>query len=106
MQWLRDNLQHHPQFRRRWKLLADSVPDNGGVVFVPAFVGLGAPHWDPYARGLLIGLERGTQPAHRARRVGEHRLSGRRRDGGNGSRNRQIRFANCASMAARRRTTC
>jgi glycerol kinase len=43
------------------------VPDNGGVYFVPAFVGLGAPHWDMYARGLLIGLSRGTSRAHLAR---------------------------------------
>jgi glycerol kinase len=47
--------------------LAASVPDNGGVVLVPAFVGLGAPHWDPHASGLLIGLGRGTKPGHIAR---------------------------------------
>jgi len=47
--------------------LAASVPDNGGVVFVPAFVGLGAPHWDPHASGMLIGLRRDTQPGHIAR---------------------------------------
>src|ERR1035441_5233675 len=44
-----------------------SVPDTGGVVFVPAFVGLGAPHWDPHASGMLIGLGRGTTPGHIAR---------------------------------------
>jgi glycerol kinase len=43
------------------------VPDAGGVVLVPAFVGLGAPHWDPDARGLLIGLTRGSTRAHVAR---------------------------------------
>jgi glycerol kinase len=43
------------------------VPDTGGVVFVPAFVGLGAPHWDPHASGLLIGLRRDTRPGHIAR---------------------------------------
>ena len=43
------------------------MPDSGGVVLVPAFVGLGAPHWDPQASGLLIGLNRGTQPGHIAR---------------------------------------
>jgi glycerol kinase len=66
VQWLRDNLGI---IRRSEDVeaLAASVPDNGGVVFVPAFVGLGAPHWDPYARGLMIGLERGTQPGHIAR---------------------------------------
>jgi glycerol kinase len=47
--------------------LAASVPDAGGVVFVPAFVGLGAPHWDPHAAGMLIGLRRGTTPGHIAR---------------------------------------
>ena len=47
--------------------LAASVPDTGGVVFVPAFVGLGAPHWDPHAGGMLIGLRRGTKPGHIAR---------------------------------------
>ncbi|HEV3151736.1 MAG TPA: glycerol kinase GlpK [Acidobacteriaceae bacterium] len=66
VQWLRDNLGI---IRRSEDVegLAASVPDNGGVVFVPAFVGLGAPHWDPYARGLMIGLERGTQSGHIAR---------------------------------------
>ena len=66
VQWLRDNLGI---IRRSEDVegLATSVPDNGGVVFVPAFVGLGAPHWDPYARGLMIGLERGTQSGHIAR---------------------------------------
>ena len=47
--------------------IADSVPDSGGVVFVPAFTGLGAPYWDAQARGLIIGLERGTQIGHIAR---------------------------------------
>ncbi|MFP5289132.1 MAG: FGGY-family carbohydrate kinase, partial [Thermoanaerobaculia bacterium] len=44
-----------------------SVPDSGGVVLVPAFTGLGAPHWDPYARGALVGITRGTTAAHLAR---------------------------------------
>ncbi len=47
--------------------LATSVPDSGGVYFVPAFVGLGAPHWDPYARGAIFGITRGTTAAHIAR---------------------------------------
>lgn len=47
--------------------LAYSVPDNGGVYFVPAFVGLGAPHWDMYARGSIFGLTRGTKKAHLVR---------------------------------------
>ena len=66
VQWLRDNLKiiHDSA---DVEALALTVPDNGGVVFVPAFVGLGAPHWDPYAGGLIIGLERGTQNGHIAR---------------------------------------
>jgi len=51
------------------KDLARSVPHNEGVYFVPALVGLGAPHWDPYARGLLIGITRGTTQGHVARAV-------------------------------------
>lgn len=63
VQWLRDGLglieasaesEHH----------AAQVADTGGVYFVPAFVGLGAPHWDPYARGAILGLTRGTTRAH------------------------------------------
>jgi glycerol kinase len=66
VQWLRDNLGIIRK-SADVEALAASVTNNGGVVFVPAFVGLGAPHWDPYARGLLIGLERGTHPGHIAR---------------------------------------
>src|SRR5207302_9628221 len=47
--------------------LAGQVADNGGVYLVPAFVGLGAPHWDPYARGAIFGLTRGSSAAHLAR---------------------------------------
>jgi len=47
--------------------LAQSVPDNGGVYFVPAFVGLGAPHWDQFARGAIVGLTRGSNAGHLAR---------------------------------------
>src|ERR1700694_2677547 len=47
--------------------LATSVPDNGGVYLVPAFAGLGAPHWDQYARGSISGITRGTTSAHLAR---------------------------------------
>ena len=66
VQWLRDNL------RLVWsssdiETLAASVPDSGGVVFVPAFAGLGAPHWDPHASGLIIGIHRGTTAGHIAR---------------------------------------
>jgi glycerol kinase len=66
VQWLRDNLRLIPS-SSDVEALAASVPDTGGVVFVPAFVGLGAPHWDPHAGGLLIGLRRDTTPGHIAR---------------------------------------
>ncbi len=66
VQWLRDNLKLIGA-AAEVEALAASVPDAGGVVFVPAFVGLGAPHWDAHAAGLLIGLRRSTQPAHIAR---------------------------------------
>jgi len=66
VQWLRDNLKLIGS-SAEVEALAASVPDTGGVVFVPAFVGLGAPHWDPNASGLLIGLRRDTNPGHIAR---------------------------------------
>jgi glycerol kinase len=66
VQWLRDNLRLIGS-SAEVEALAAGVPDSGGVVFVPAFVGLGAPHWDPHAGGLLIGLRRDTKPGHIAR---------------------------------------
>ena len=66
VQWLRDNLKLIGS-SAEVEQLAAGVPDSGGVVLVPAFVGLGAPHWDPHASGLLIGLGRGTTPGHIAR---------------------------------------
>ena len=66
VQWLRDNLRIIGSSAEVEELAA-SVPDSGGVVFVPAFVGLGAPHWDPHAAGMLIGLRRDTTPGHIAR---------------------------------------
>ena len=66
VQWLRDGLgiiQRSEDVER----LAQSVEDNGGVYLVPAFAGLGAPHWDPYARGTITGLTRGTTAGHIAR---------------------------------------
>jgi glycerol kinase len=66
VQWLRDGLgliQSSAEIER----LAASVPDCGGVYLVPAFAGLGAPHWDQYARGTITGLTRGTTAAHLAR---------------------------------------
>jgi glycerol kinase len=66
VQWLRDNLKLIGA-SADVEALAAGVPDTGGVVFVPAFVGLGAPHWDPHAVGMIIGLRRETQPGHIAR---------------------------------------
>jgi len=66
VQWLRDELGWIKQ-SEDIETLAKQVPNNGGVYFLPAFVGLGAPHWDMYARGILVGITRGTNPAHIAR---------------------------------------
>jgi glycerol kinase len=66
VQWLRDELQII-RASAEIEALAQSVPDSGGVVLVPAFSGLGAPHWDQYARGALLGMTRGTSQAHIAR---------------------------------------
>ena len=66
VQWLRDGLGLIRQ-SSEVEALAASVPDSGGVFLVPAFTGLGAPHWDPYARGALVGLSRGSHRGHIAR---------------------------------------
>jgi glycerol kinase len=66
VQWLRDGLKAIPT-SADVEPLAASVKDNGGVYLVPAFVGLGAPYWDPWARGTIIGLTRDTTVAHIAR---------------------------------------
>jgi glycerol kinase len=66
VQWLRDGLQL-VRSADEVNLLANSTRDNGGVYLVPAFTGLGAPHWDPYARGAIIGITRDTSAAHIAR---------------------------------------
>ena len=66
VQWIRDGLgfvRSAPEI----EALAASVADNGGVYLVPAFAGLGAPHWDPYARGTIVGITRGTTSGHIAR---------------------------------------
>ena len=68
IQWLRDEMdffEHSAQVSE----LASRVPDTGGVFMVPAFVGLGAPYWDPYARGIITGITRGTNRDHIARAV-------------------------------------
>ncbi len=66
VQWLRDGLGLI-RSSNEVEALATSVSDNGGIFFVPAFVGLGAPHWDSYARGSIFGLTRGTTAGHLAR---------------------------------------
>jgi glycerol kinase len=66
VQWLRDGLGIIKS-SSEVEQLAATVPDNGGVFLVPAFAGLGAPHWDPYARGTITGLTRGATAAHIAR---------------------------------------
>jgi glycerol kinase len=66
VQWIRDGLgliKSAPDI----EALAACVPDSGGALLVPAFAGLGAPHWDPYARGTIVGITRGTTSAHIAR---------------------------------------
>ena len=66
VQWLRDGLQFFSS-AAEIETLAQAVPDSGGVIVVPAFAGLGAPHWRPSARGSITGLTRGTTRAHVAR---------------------------------------
>ncbi|UUZ85092.1 hypothetical protein LJK88_16805 [Paenibacillus sp. P26] len=63
IKWVRDNLGLFGTFEEMEKLLAQA-PDNEGVYLVPAFVGLGAPYWDPYARAAITGMNRGTGKAH------------------------------------------
>ncbi len=66
VQWVRDGLKLIDK-TDEIEALASSVPDNGGVYFVPALTGLGAPYWDPYARGAIMGITRGNTQAHIAR---------------------------------------
>jgi len=70
VQWLRDGLGIIDEAADCGPL-AESVPDTGGVQLVPAFTGLGSPYWDPYARGTILGITRGTTGAHLARAVVE-----------------------------------
>lgn len=66
IQWLRDGLEFFKEVAES-EVLAEQVEDSGGVVFVPSLTGLGAPHWDPYARGSIFGITRGTTKAHLTR---------------------------------------
>ena len=70
VQWLRDGLQVIESAAEVWPLAA-TVADSGGVYIVPAFTGLGSPWWDPYARGTIVGITRGSTKAHLARAVVE-----------------------------------
>ena len=70
IQWLRDGLGIIDRAEATGAL-ASEVPDSGGIVVVPAFAGLGSPYWDPYARGTIVGITRGTNRAHLARAVVE-----------------------------------
>ncbi len=70
MQWLRDEM-HLLEDAGDASRLAKKVPDNGGVYLVPAFTGLGAPYWDMYARGTIVGITRGTKPEHLIRAAEE-----------------------------------
>ncbi|MFM7616857.1 MAG: FGGY family carbohydrate kinase, partial [Actinomycetes bacterium] len=70
VQWLRDGLGIIERAEECGPL-AETVPDTGGVALVPAFTGLGSPYWDPYARGAIVGITRGTTRAHIARAVVE-----------------------------------
>ena len=88
VQWLRDGLGII-RSAAEVEALAASVPDNGGVYLVPAFAGLGAPHWDPYARGAIFGLTRGATGGHIARAALEAiAFQSRRRACGHGGRRR------------------
>lgn len=66
VQWIRDGLKFIDE-AAEIEALSNQVKDNGGVYMVPAFAGLGAPHWDQYARGIIVGVTRGTTQAHIAR---------------------------------------
>jgi glycerol kinase len=66
VQWLRDGAEMIANSAESEEI-ATSVPDNGGVYFVPALAGLSAPYWDSYARGLIVGITRGTKRAHLVR---------------------------------------
>ncbi len=91
VQWLRDGLQIVGSAAET-AAVAATVDDTDGVVFVPALTGLGAPHWDPHARGLIIGITRGTTRApHRPRDAGGDRLRGPRRPGDHAGASRRLR---------------
>ena len=88
VQWLRDGLRFI-EASADVEALAASAEDNGGVYLVPAFTGLGAPHWDMYARAAIVGITRGTNRAHIARAALESTAyQTKRRDGRHEERHR------------------
>ena len=99
IQWLRDGIQILEDASSS-EALAASAKDNDGVYFVPALSGLGAPHWDPYARGTITGITRGTTRAHMAGRPGKHRLPGQ---GCPDSHGKGLRKAPCGAQGGWRR---
>ena len=102
IQWLRDELRIISSARRStgWRPRCRTA---GGVVVVPAFTGLGAPYWDMYARGAILGITRGTEPAHhRPCRAGVHRLSGHGPDAGHAA-GRRLRHHHAAGRRRRQR---
>ncbi len=103
VQWLRDGLGDHRQARRETGELADRADPTQEVYLVPAFTGLGAPHWDPKARGAIYGLTRNTRPGGiRPRGTGGRLLPDPRPAGGDaqGLEERRRRARCCASTAA------
>ena len=102
VQWLRDGLEIIADAAETGPLAA-SVPDTGGVFVVPAFTGLGSPWWDPYARGTIVGITRGTTRAHFARAVVEA-MAFQTADVVDAitTAQRHARCPRCASTAARR----
>jgi len=100
VQWLRDGLQIIESSADIGPLAA-SVSDSGGVYLVPAFTGLGSPWWDPYARGTVIGITRGTTRAHIARATVEAMAYQTATPSPRWWKRRARRFATCASTAAR-----
>ena len=109
VQWLRDGLSAIKGSRPRSRRSPRPCPTAGGVMFVPAFTGLGAPYWEPHARGTIVGLTRGTTAAHIARAALESiafqsaaLLEAMSRD----ARRAAARWPSCASTAAPASTTC
>jgi hypothetical protein len=101
VQWLRDGLGLISR-SDEIEPLAASVPDSDGVYLVPAHTGLGAPYWDPYARGALLGMTRGTNRAHVARAALEAIAFRVPRFWAQWNGMPAVACANCGSMAVRR----